>query len=52
MVDDLLAWVGQVGGVMTAIRVHVCDVVFGCDVWVEVLDVLEGFIVCLEFLED
>jgi hypothetical protein len=52
VVDDLLAWVSHVGGVATAIRVDVCDVAFGRDVWVEVLDVLEGFVVCLEFLED
>jgi hypothetical protein len=37
---------------MATVGVHVGDVFFGFDVWVEVLGVVEGFGPCLEFLED
>ncbi len=37
---------------MATVGVHVGDVVFSLDVWVEVLGVLEGFGECLEFLGD
>ena len=37
---------------MATAGVHVGDVVFSLDVWVEVLGVFEGFGKCLEFLED
>jgi hypothetical protein len=52
MVADLWAWIVQVGGFVATLGVHVGDVFYGFDVWVEVLGVVEGFGPCLKFLED
>jgi len=52
VIDDALAGVIEVAGVVAAIGVHVVEVLLGFDVWVEELDVGEGLGPSVEGLVD
>ncbi len=52
MVADALAGVVAAGCVAAAVLVHVFDVFFSLDVWIELAESLEGLLPSVEFLVD